>query len=135
MRSRLALAAVAAAALPISAPASADHDYCANTHDFYASTSGTVTSTNRRDYWRHRPLEHLWPYHNYALTMSGGDADLYVWNFNCTALLGSSARGGEQSDTVAVIGVDAVVVEVRYYSSAGGTISYNLRGEHLRPAD
>jgi len=134
MRVRHVLMATAVALLPIAAPASADHDYCANTHDFTA-VSGTVSTSNQRDYWRHRPLQDLWPYHNYALTMSGGDADLYVWNFDCTVLLGSSTRGGEQSDSVRVLGVDAVVVEVRYYSSPSGTISYNLRAVHLEPAE
>lgn len=122
----LILGVIAASLLvPTAPPASADHNTACATHNVPAVTTGTVSSTNQQDWWSH--TVGAIPVTTISLTMTGGDADLYVYN-PCGTLVCSSASGGTTTDVCPnMIGTGTYRIRVQWWS---GTPSYTLSITH-----
>jgi hypothetical protein len=109
--------------------ANADHNTCPTGHTTAGFETGVVSSTNVNDYYRHQAQ--IFPSHTYTLTMTGGDADLYVYDSGlagtggCSTLACSSTNGGSSTDSCRVTGVGTYHVRVKYFS--GGSVFYTLQ--------
>lgn len=130
MKARLSSIALLmiASSLPLVPTALASHD-CFSASTFGATASGTVSSTQVSDWWRHSVTLGS---QTYTLYPFGGDADLYVYDFNCNQLLCSSAAGGTTVDDCTARNPGGLLdsnnqrIEVRYYSASDGTVDYTL---------
>jgi hypothetical protein len=126
----LLVVALLMAVISPTAPANADHNYnCEGAHPIPPGLPwhGTVSSSDLDDWYVHSafPL----PVHVYTLTMTGGDADLYVYDVpggNCAnrRLLCRSTSAGSAADECTAIGGSDHRIQVRYWS--GGTVAYRL---------
>ncbi len=88
------------------------------------SSSGRVYSlANPSDYYKAEPAGTV---ATYRLEPFGGDADLYVWNNNCSSLLCSSAAGGTTVDTCSTSAARPHKVEVSYFSSSTLYVDYEV---------
>jgi hypothetical protein len=129
----VALTALLASPVGGSRNAMADHDTCGSGHamagdTWLGSATGSVSPTNR-DFWahdtftsiRHRRVITLFPY--------TGDADLYVWNSDCTSLLCSSTATSYLPDECVLDTGGLFNIEVRFYDgglTVGTGTSYEL---------